>query len=53
MRNKQNFWPGGVWGDPGKATAEKGAKLEQLVVEALNRLVDELENHQEQQSGIY
>lgn len=52
VRNKQNFWPGGVWGDPSKATAEKGAKLEQLVVEALNRLVDELENHQEQQSGV-
>lgn len=43
VRNKQKFWPGGVWGDPGKASAEKGEKLEQLVVTALEQLVDRLE----------
>lgn len=43
VRNKRNFWPGGVWGDPTLATAEKGARLEGAVVEALNRLVTELE----------
>jgi len=44
VRNKRRCWPGGVWGDPGKASAEKGARLEELVVAALERLVDQLEN---------
>lgn len=44
VRNKQKFWPGGVWGDPSKASAEKGEKLEQVVLTALGRLVDQLEN---------
>ena len=48
VRNKQKFWPGGVWGDPGKASAEKGAKLEQVVIAALDRLVDQLENWSEE-----
>jgi creatinine amidohydrolase len=43
VRNKTNYWKGGVWGDPGPATAEKGRKIEALVVEALNRLVERLE----------
>ena len=47
VRNKQRFWPGGVWGDPGKASGEKGAELEQVVVAALERLVDKLENWSE------
>ena len=43
VRNKRRCWPGGVWGDPGKASAEKGARLEELVVAALERLIDQLE----------
>ena len=43
MRDKRRYWPGGVWGDPGKATAEKGARLEELVVQRLIALVRELE----------
>lgn len=43
VRDKQACWPGGVWGDPTKATAEKGARLEEAVVAALDRLVAELE----------
>lgn len=42
-RDKRRFWPGGVWGDPGKATAEKGTRIEELVVSALYRLLEELE----------
>lgn len=42
-RDKRACWPGGVWGDPGKATAEKGAQIETLVVTALCRLLEELE----------
>jgi creatinine amidohydrolase len=47
VRNKQKYWPGGVWGDPTKATAEKGAKIEQLVVDALEKFVTKFENWQE------
>lgn len=43
VRNKQAYWPGGVWGDPAKATAEKGAAIVERVVEALERLVAEME----------
>lgn len=43
VRNKRRCWPGGVWGDPAKASAEKGARLEKLVVAALERLIDQLE----------
>lgn len=43
VRNKQRYWPGGVWGDPSKASAEKGRRIEALVVDALDRLVIELE----------
>ena len=43
VRDKRRCWPGGVWGDPGKASADKGARLEELVVTALERLVDQLE----------
>ncbi len=47
VRNKQKYWPGGVWGDPGKASSEKGAALEELVVNALDRLVNQLEQFEE------
>ena len=43
VRDKRQYWPGGVWGDPGKATAEKGARLEEMVVGRLIALVRELE----------
>jgi len=43
VRDKRRYWPGGVWGDPGKATAEKGARLEELLVAKLIALVGELE----------
>jgi creatinine amidohydrolase len=43
VRDKQRYWPGGVGGDPAKASSEKGRRLEALVVDALGRLVDALE----------
>jgi len=42
VRNKRHYWPGGVWGDPGKATAEKGRLLEELVVRKVVDLVQQL-----------
>jgi creatinine amidohydrolase len=43
VRNKRKFWPSGVWGDPTKASSEKGVKIETIVVNALDRLVSGLE----------
>ena len=42
-RNKEKYWPGGVWGDPGKATAAKGKMIEELVVAALCQLLEQVE----------
>jgi creatinine amidohydrolase len=41
-RDKLKYWPGGVWGDPGKASAEKGKKLLRLAVTELARIVQEI-----------
>jgi creatinine amidohydrolase len=43
VRDKRRYWPNGVWGDPTLATAAKGARLEEAVVAALGRLVEQLE----------
>jgi creatinine amidohydrolase len=40
VRNKRKYWPGGVWGDPSKATADKGRQLEELVVRKIVELVN-------------
>ena len=31
VRNKRKYWPNGVWGDPTKATSDKGRRIEELV----------------------
>jgi creatinine amidohydrolase len=47
VRNKRAFWPGGVWGNPARATAEKGRRLEELVVAKVVALVKALEEFEE------
>lgn len=47
VRNKRNYWPGGVWGDPSKATVEKGDRIEELVARKVVELVKALEE------GVY
>lgn len=47
VRNKRKYWPGGVWGDPTKATADKGKRLEELVVQKIVELVERLERFEE------
>jgi len=44
VRDKRHFWPGGVWGNPAKASAEKGEKLEYLIAERVVALVQALES---------
>lgn len=47
VRNKRKYWPNGIWGDPTKATAEKGKYLEELVVTRIVELVATLEQMEE------
>lgn len=47
VRNKRKYWPNGVWGDPTKATSEKGKRLEDLVVKKIVELVVAIEQFQE------
>ena len=44
VRDKRSFWPGGVWGDPSKASAEKGRLLESIVADRVVELVKALES---------
>jgi len=44
VRDKRSFWPGGVWGDPTKASVEKGRLLESLVADKVVELVRALES---------
>lgn len=43
VRDKRRYWPGGVWGDPSKATSDKGARIEELVARKVVELVKALE----------
>ena len=51
VRDKQRYWPGGVGGDPSRASVEKGQQLEARVVAALGQLVAELESDAAGQGG--
>lgn len=43
VRDKKAHWPGGVWGDPGLASAEKGERILESEARALARVLAELE----------
>jgi creatinine amidohydrolase len=43
IRDKKKYWPNGVWGDPTKATAEKGKIIESTVAAKLVELAQRLE----------
>ncbi len=40
VRNKRRYWPGGVWGNPGAATAEQGETILQAEAERLVEVLD-------------
>jgi len=44
VRNKRKYWQNGVWGDPTKASAEKGKMLNDLVIAKIVDLVRQIEN---------
>ena len=35
VRDKVKYWPGGVWGNPQKATREKGEKAMKLITDKI------------------
>ncbi len=47
VRNKQAYWQHGVWGDPGKASREKGEKYCRLVTDELVDFVRKFESFTE------
>lgn len=42
-REKVRFWPGAVWGDPGKATVEKGRRLLEMMADSIAGLVKRID----------
>jgi creatinine amidohydrolase len=46
-RRKRKFWPGGVWGDPGAATKEKGEEILSYEVNVLVELAKALERFED------
>jgi creatinine amidohydrolase len=47
VRNKQAYWQHGVWGDPGKASRDKGEKYCRLTVDALTSFIQHFESFTE------
>jgi creatinine amidohydrolase len=47
VRNKRKFWKNGVWGNPAKASADKGRRLNDLVIAKIVELVKSIENFTE------
>ncbi|HBG47172.1 MAG TPA: creatininase [Deltaproteobacteria bacterium] len=45
VRDKLKYWPGAVWGDPGKATKEKGEKLFDIMVSRLREVIREVDEY--------
>lgn len=43
VRDKLKYWPGGVWGDPHKATKDKGDKAIKLIVDKVVDIIDTIE----------
>ncbi len=47
VRDKRKYWPGGVWGDPSKASREKGEKIIHLAVDKVIDVIRKVESHRE------
>ena len=47
VRNKRKYWQNGIWGDPAKASAEKGKLIEEIVVRKVVELIQSLETFEE------
>ena len=47
VRDKRRYWKGGVWGNPGRASAEKGKALMEIAVQHLAEIVARVEDRKE------
>jgi len=45
VRDKRRFWPGGVWGDPVRASAGQGEALLEAETQRLCQVIDDLEKN--------
>lgn len=43
VKDKVKYWPGGVWGNPRKATKEKGIKALEIIINKVIELIDFVE----------
>jgi len=43
VKDKVKYWPGGVWGNPKKASVEKGKKAIKLITDKIIELLDQIE----------
>jgi creatinine amidohydrolase len=43
VKDKVKYWPGGVWGNPKKASAEKGKKAIKLMTNKIAEILDRIE----------
>jgi creatinine amidohydrolase len=43
VQNKTRYWKGGVWGNPGKASAKKGGKTMKLITAKIIEVIDMIE----------
>ncbi len=43
VKDKLKYWPGGVWGNPGKASREKGEQVIALILEKITDIIDMIE----------
>jgi creatinine amidohydrolase len=43
VKDKVKYWPGGVWGNPKKASAEKGQKAIMVIVDKIVEILDKVE----------
>ena len=43
VKDKMKYWPGGVWGNPQKASADKGRKAIKLMVEKITEIIERIE----------
>ena len=43
VRDKVKYWPGGVWGDPQKASAKKGEKAIKLMADKITEIIEKIE----------
>jgi creatinine amidohydrolase len=44
VKDKVKYWPGGVWGNPKKASFEKGKKAIKLITDKIIELLDKIAN---------